>query len=107
MIYDNFRVTGAHDAVLDYADLLSVTLRDDNIQEFGTRWYEVLLSMSKIPSDDILESLYLLRIRESDTQIRIRIVRHGDSSEDIGSQLSEVEDHGEEKYRSETSITKL
>ena len=27
MIYDNFRVTGAHDAVLDYADLLSITLR--------------------------------------------------------------------------------
>ena len=27
MIYDYFRVTGAHDAVLDYADLLSITLR--------------------------------------------------------------------------------
>ena len=41
------------------------TLRDDNIQEFDTRWYGVLLSMSKIPSDDILESLCKLRIRES------------------------------------------
>ena len=56
MIYDNFRVTGAHDTVLDYADLLSVTLHDDNFQEFDTRWDEVLLSMSKIPSNDILES---------------------------------------------------
>ena len=65
MIYDYFRVTGAHDTVLDYADLFSVTLHDDNIQEFETRWDEVLLSMSKIPSDDILESLYKLRIRES------------------------------------------
>ena len=64
MIYDNFRVTGAHDTVLDYADLISVTLHDDNIQEFDTRWDEVLLSMSKKPSDDILESLYKLRIRE-------------------------------------------
>ena len=61
MIYDcYFRVIGAHDTVLDYADLFSVTLQDDNIQEFDTRWDEVLLSMSKIPSDDILE------IRESD-----------------------------------------
>ena len=34
MIYDYFRVTGAHDTVLDYADLFSVTLRDDNVQEF-------------------------------------------------------------------------
>ena len=52
MIYDYFRVTGAHDAVLDYADLSSVTFRDDSIQEFDTRWAEVLLSMSEIPSDD-------------------------------------------------------
>ena len=54
MIYDYFRVTGAHGTVLDYA--FCVTLRDDNVQEFDTRWDEVLLSMSKIPTDDILES---------------------------------------------------
>ena len=66
MIYDYFRVTGAHNAVLDYADLFSVTLHNDIVQEFDTRWCEVLLSMSKIPSDDILESLLKLRIRESD-----------------------------------------
>ena len=65
MIYDHFRVTGAHDTSLDYADLFSVTLHDDNIMEFDTRWDEVLLSMSKIPADDILESLYKSRIRES------------------------------------------
>ena len=65
MIYDYFRLTGAHDTVLDCADSFSVTLHDDNIQEFDTRWDEVLLSISKIPSDDILESLYNLRIRES------------------------------------------
>ena len=47
MIYDYFRVTGAHDTELDYADLLSVTLRDDNVQEFDTGWDEVLLSLSK------------------------------------------------------------
>ena len=46
MIHDYFRVTGAHDTVLDYVDLFSVALHDDNIQEFDTRWDEVLLSMS-------------------------------------------------------------
>ena len=66
MINDYFRVTGAHDTVLYCADLFSVTLRDDNVQGFGTRWDEVLLSMSKIPSDDILESLYKLRNRASE-----------------------------------------
>ena len=65
MIDDYFRVTGAHDTVLDYDDFFSVTLHDDDIQEFDTRWNEILLSMSKIPSDDILECLYKLRIRES------------------------------------------
>ena len=38
MIYDYFRVSGAHDTVLDYADFFSVTLRDDNVQEVDTRW---------------------------------------------------------------------
>ena len=62
----SFRVTGAHGTVLDYADFFSVSLHDDSVQEFDTRWDEILLSMSKIPSDDMLESLYTLRIRESD-----------------------------------------
>ena len=43
MIYDYFRVTGAHDTVSDHADLFSVTLHDDKVQEVDTRWDEVLL----------------------------------------------------------------
>ena len=66
MIYDYFRVAGADDSVLDYADLFSLTLRNDEVREFDFRWDEVLLSMSKIPTDDVLESLYNLRILESD-----------------------------------------
>ena len=41
MIYDYFRVTGAHDTVLDYADLFSITLRNDNVQDFDTRWDKI------------------------------------------------------------------
>ena len=37
-ICDYFRVVGAHDTVLDYAYLFSVTLRNGNDQEFDTRW---------------------------------------------------------------------
>ena len=65
MICDYFRVIGAHFSVLDYADLFSVILHDENFQEFDTRWDEVLLSMSSVPSDVVLECLYKLRIRES------------------------------------------
>ena len=61
-LYDCFPVTGAHDTVLDHA---AVTLHDDIFQDFDSRWDEVPLFMSEIPSDDILESLYKLRKRES------------------------------------------
>ena len=44
----------------------SIILRNDDVQEFDTRWDEILLSMTMIPPDDVLESLYTLRIRESD-----------------------------------------
>ena len=66
MIYDNFRVTGAHDTVLDFAGLFKITLRNDDVQEFDTRWDDIFLAMTKIPTDDVLESLYKMRIRESD-----------------------------------------
>ena len=56
MIYDYFLITGAHDTVLDYADLILITLRNNDVQGFETRWDEFLLS--KIPPDDVLESLY-------------------------------------------------
>ena len=93
MIFDYFRVTGAHDTVLDYADIFSVTLHDDNIQEFDTRWDEVLLFLSKIPSDDILERLYKLRILEH-AQLKTVLELYDmeiDSSEDIDAQFSKVE----------------
>ena len=56
LIYEYFPVTGANDSVENYADLFTVVLRND----------DVLLSMTQIPSDDILEGLYKLRIRESE-----------------------------------------
>ena len=61
MIYDNFRVNGAHDTVLDYADLFTLTLRNDDVQELDTRWDEILLSMSKIPLDDYIAPLCHVR----------------------------------------------
>ena len=83
IICDYFRVTGADDTVQDYADSFSVTLPDVNIQEFDTKWDEVLLSVC------ILGSLYKLRIRESvQLQTVFKIVRHGNSPEDIDAQLS-------------------
>ena len=46
LIYEYFRVTGANDSVENYADLFTVVLRSDDIQEFDSKWDEILLSMS-------------------------------------------------------------
>ena len=65
LIYEYFRVTGANDSVGNYADLFTIVLRNDDIQEFDSKWDGILLSMTKIPPDDILEGLYKLRMYES------------------------------------------
>ena len=66
LIYDYFRVTGSHDSVENYTDLFTTVRRNDDIQEFDSKWDGILLSMTKIPHDDILEGLYKLRIRVSE-----------------------------------------
>ena len=53
LIYENFRITGANDSF----EIFRNSIRNG---------IEFILSMTKIPSDDILERLYKLRIRESE-----------------------------------------
>ena len=66
LIYEYFRVTGANDSVENYADLFTISLRNDDIQEFDSNLDEILSLMTQIPSDAILEGLYKLRLRESE-----------------------------------------
>ena len=66
LIYEQFRVTGTDDSVENNTDLFTIALRNDDIQEFDSKWDGILLSMMKIPHDDILQGLYKLRIRESE-----------------------------------------
>ena len=51
MICEYFRVTGVHDTVLDYADLFSITLRNDDVLEFDTRWGEIHSIINEQNSD--------------------------------------------------------
>ena len=46
--------------------MLTISLRNDDIQEFDSKWHGILLSLTKISPDDILEGLYKLRIRGSE-----------------------------------------
>ena len=45
---------------------LQLFFGNNDIQGFRSKWDEILLSMTQIPSDDIFESLYKLRMRESE-----------------------------------------
>ena len=101
-------MTGAHGTVLDNADLFPVTLRDENIPDFDTSWDEVLLSMSTINSDDIWESQYKLRIRKS-AQLKAVLGLHDMETHQNTSMpnYQKIEDNGQDKLRSETSIAKL
>ena len=49
LIYEYLRVTGANDSVENYADLFTISLRNDDIQEFDSKWDGILISMTKIP----------------------------------------------------------
>ena len=65
LIYEYFWVTGANDSVENYADLFTVVFKMTIFRKFDSKSDGILLSMTQIPSDDILEGLYKLRIRES------------------------------------------
>ena len=58
-----FLVTEANDSVENYADLFTIGLRNNDFQEFDSKWDGILLSITKIQLDDIMEGLYKLRIR--------------------------------------------
>ena len=38
LIYDHFQVTGSHDSVENYTDLFAISLPNDDLQEFDSKW---------------------------------------------------------------------
>ena len=53
--YEFFRVIGANDSVENYADLFTTGLRNDDTQEFDSKCDGILLSMTKIPPERIVQ----------------------------------------------------
>ena len=49
LIYDQFRVTGTHDSVENYADLFTIALRNDDIQEFDSKWDRIFIINDETP----------------------------------------------------------
>ena len=65
VIYEYFRATGAHEAEHGLSDLFTISLQNDDVQDFGVRWDHALLSVSEVPSDVILEGLYKSKLQNS------------------------------------------
>ena len=100
LIYEYFRLTGANYSVENYADLSTLGARNDDIQEFDSKWDGILSSMTQIPSDDILEGLYKLRIRESEKlKTVLELYNMEIHQKKIGPDYRRMETMGKKKYR--------
>ena len=70
-------------------------------RNYDSNWDGILLSMTQILSDDILEGLYKFRIRESEKlKDRTGSVQYGDSLEEGWTLLSQVEEKGKKEVLS-------
>ena len=50
LIYEYFLVTGANDSVENYADLFTFGLRNDDIQEFDSKWDGIFIVYDENPT---------------------------------------------------------
>ena len=55
MIYEYFWVTGTHETILEFSDLMGVTVRADDVLGFYTTWDAVPLSTHEVPSESNFE----------------------------------------------------
>ena len=75
-----------------------------DIQEFDSKWDGILVSMTKIPHDDILEGLYKLRIRESEKlKTVLELYDLETHQKKLGPDYHRLKSYGEKKYRTRNS----
>ena len=80
----------------------TTALGNDGVQEFETRWDEMSLSVTNTPPNDILESLYKLRIRESGQLKAVLELYDMEIHQKVSKpDYQKLKNDGEEKYRSE------
>ena len=59
-------MTGTHESIFGFTDLVGVTPCADDVQNYYTRWDEVLSSIRERPQDNVMESLHKMRRRVSE-----------------------------------------
>jgi len=58
MLYHSYRVTDVEGGLLDFTDLLAVTLKGDNVRGFINDWELRLSGLRTMPAPNIMESLF-------------------------------------------------
>ena len=66
MIYDHFQAIGACDAAQGLSDLFNICLQSDDVQDFDTRWDQILSGTSEIPHENVLEGLCKMKLQDSE-----------------------------------------
>ena len=62
MIFGHFQSTGAYDIAQGLSGLFSICLQDDDVQDFDTRWDQILSGTTEMPPEKVLEGLLQERI---------------------------------------------
>ena len=65
MICDHFQATRAYDTAQCLSDLFNICPHDDDVQDFGTRWNQVLLVTSETPEESVLGGLCKMKFQGS------------------------------------------
>ena len=68
-IYEHFRTCEIEGSLLEFEDLLGVTLRGDNLVAFENDWDTCLTGLKHVPPENILESLFRKQLEQS-TQLK-------------------------------------
>ena len=66
MIYDHFQETGASDAAQDLSDVFNICLENHDVQDFDTRWDQILSGTAEMHPENVLEGLYQKKLQISE-----------------------------------------
>ena len=66
MLYDYFKVSTNDGVLLDWEEILQVTLKGDNLSQFLTDWETTLLNIQDPPTDSMLEGLLRNQLEKSE-----------------------------------------
>ena len=65
MIAQNFKLNDTEASFLEWDELVSVTLKGDNLVQFQNDWESTCLSVRDLPDERFLESLYRKQLEKS------------------------------------------